>query len=642
METSNSCDMRGGPAHRREEGNEDAYTETYNALYEFVHALECPLCSELMTKPSTFKTCGHTFCFECVIKTLEGKGIRWPGCPTCGQAGCRKDLKTNHLVGNAIGQVRRMMGELARANVQAAKERNRSEQRAGRDGVEKIQDAKRKKLETKQTQRETQREDEVEQDEIENSTEEGRSLELMIDCGTDDQRRVTISVQPTEMQQESLLASLRSPANPFGSCASPGPTPSLPGASLFTFQEVGEVTKNDLMEDVRCLRAVLEVMDELPVTQGSEGDGGEGESPSTQHHLVVRRDSEGEREREASVVPDSQDEHEEEVGEVAASARVLTVREPNVERSGEAKAQKVEKVEKAEETDARSPGTAQRPSNDPQQEHRHHQQQPSVKPRSLWQKAKQRGSNGSSSSRETRSIRVVVDARTIVDDPTVMSLLERFEAKHGTVVTVEDAISEQTTHFVVGMDALGMTKLTVEYLEACAVGCWVVSPSWLEDSLQNGGEIVGEKYHAAHGHVRDDGTTQAGLPENSRIRAIAGKRVFLGQSFVLAPGAKRSDQLMRLIEFAGGTFQGGEDEDEAGVGTGTGMPLSEGDPSQSTQKKVTCVVDSKRLSSLSVSEKKRLCMLQENAAVAVVNERWLYASVERGQAQLRNDGFYVL
>ena len=354
---------------------------------------------------------------------------------------------------------------------------------------------------------------------------------------------------------------------------------------------------------------------------------------------MVRRDSEGER--EASVVPDSQD--EEEVGEVAASARVLTVREPNVERSGEAKAQKVDKVdkvEKAEEREARSPGTAQRPSNNPQQQQQHHQQQPSVKPRSLWQKAKQRGSNGSSSSRETRSIRVVVDARTIVDDPTVMSLLERFEAKYGTVVTVEDAISEQTTHFVVGMDALGMTKLTVEYLEACAVGCWVVAPSWLEDSLQSGGEIVGEKYHAAHGHVRDDGTTQAGLPDNSRIRAIAGKRVFLGQSFVLAPGAKRSDQLMRLIEFAGGTFQGGEDEDEAGTGTGT--PLSEGDPSQSTQKKATCVVDSKRLSSMSASEKKRLRMLQENAAVAVVNERWLYASVERGQAQLRNDGFYVL
>ena len=54
------------------------------------------------------------------------------------------------------------------------------------------------------------------------------------------------------------------------------------------------------------------------------------------------------------------------------------------------------------------------------------------------------------------------------------------------------------------------------------------------------------------------------------------------------------------------------------------------------------MVDSKRLSSMSASEKKRLRMLQENAAVAVVNERWLYASVERGQAQLRNDGFYVL
>ena len=102
------------------------------------------------------------------------------------------------------------------------------------------------------------------------------------------------------------------------------------------------------------------------------------------------------------------------------------MREPNVERSGEAKAQKVDKVdkvEKAEEREARSPGTAQRPSNNPQQQQQHHQQQPSVKPRSLWQKAKQRGSNWSSSSRETRSIRVVVDARTIVDDPTVMSLL---------------------------------------------------------------------------------------------------------------------------------------------------------------------------------------------------------------------------
>ena len=75
---------------------------------------------------------------------------------------------------------------------------------------------------------------------------------------------------------------------------------------------------------LRCLRAVLEVMDEMPVTQGSEGDGGDGESPSTQHHLVVRRDSEGER--EASVVPDSQD--EEEVGEVAATLRKLRKPDP--------------------------------------------------------------------------------------------------------------------------------------------------------------------------------------------------------------------------------------------------------------------------------------------------------------------------
>ena len=98
---------------------------------------------------------------------------------------------------------------------------------------------------------------------------------------------------------------------------------------------------------------------------------------------------------------------------------------------------------------------------------------------------------------------------------------------------------------------------------------------------------------------------------------------------------------MRLLEFAGGTFL---DVDESG------LPVSEPQMAtqtqacgtQSSQKKMTCVVDSKRLSAMTAEENDRLLALQEGGLVAVVNERWLYESCERGQAQLRNSGFYVL
>lgn len=600
---------------RRTSSTTKAYTSTYNALYEFVHALECPLCHELMREPNTFSTCGHTFCKDCVIDTLEGKGIGWPGCPTCKMRGCRKDLERNHLVASAIGQVRRMMEELARANVKASEKRDAGRNAMERDSVKEKRSMKGKEEKAVEDHR----------DEIENSTEEGPSLELQFDSGTGTEEQ-RVSAHPTEMP-ESVLASFRSPGRPFGVC----PSPSLVAMpSPYLFQQDGEVTRDALAEDVRVLREVLHVMDEMPVTQGS---GGEEESPSTERHLVVREDSRG-----GSVVPDSQ--AEEEIGDMAVSSRALQVRETNVERERRKGWEGREESEQSEKKRTQTRAAARGGTPPPSEVQVEPTLQPSKKVRSMWLKAKQAFSSGVPDWAGTsNSMRIVVNSRVIAGDPTVMTLMEKFEAKYGSMVTFEDTISEKTTHFVVGLDARGVTKLTLEYLEACAVGCWVVAPSWIEDSLVQR-EIVDEKYYAAQGHARDDGTTHMGLPESSRIRAIAGKKIFMGQSFVLPPGAKRSDQLMRLIELAGGAFY---DVDETGCAPGGSAPFGTqgfGTASQGTQKKMTCVVESARLSALSAAEKHWLEGLKNTGQVAVVNEGWVHASLEKGQAQLRNDGFY--
>lgn len=602
-------------------GDQSDYTETYTALYEFVRALECRLCSQLMTKPSTFSTCGHTFCFECVIETLEGKGIRWPGCPTCKQPGCRKDLQTNHLVGNAVGQVRRMMEDLARARVLERQRLDRLGQEShvdvlNRRGARSGPTAMRDTLVGSRCGQD----DVIE--EIENVSDEGvpgatglASIEVDIDGGTDEQEMH--SVERTEAQPSTSLAS-----------------PVLVGYG-------------ELDADVELIRAGLEWAVFLPIARGSRGDTEDASprpSPSgSTQHLVVRQDSD----REHSIVPDSQGS---DAGFAVVSRRVLKERSENVPKGGSAEdkleqdvcggsggAEEAARGAKQDVPSIHVKGALRSPSKISSSPLSAKTQKKSLA--SFW-KRKHRHSERESAG-DRKGMRIVVDARTIADDPTVITLVEKLEAKYGDMVTVADEISQDTTHFVVSMDARSVTKLTAEYLEACAVGCWVVAPSWIEDSLEHGDTIVEEKYYTAQGHTRDDGTTHMGLPENSRIRAIAGKKIFSGQNFVLAPGAKRADQLMRLLEFAGGTFL---DVDESG------LPVSEPQMAtqtqacgtQSSQKKMTCVVDSKRLSAMTAEENDRLLALQEGGLVAVVNERWLYESCERGQAQLRNSGFYVL
>ena len=594
-----------------QQGDGKEYTETYTALYEFVQALECPLCSRLMDKPSTFSTCGHTFCFECVIETLEGKGIRWPGCPTCKQPGCRKDLQTNHLVGNAVGQVRRMMEDLARARV-------RERERLNRSGQDTNEDGSRRRGHRHQTMathdgtlaRSPGVQDDV-NEEIENVSGDGlpekkvvESIEVNISGGTGE-----LDLPHTE----------ETGAQPLGSLASPV-----------------LVGYGELEADVELLRAGLEWADALPIAQGSRRvseDASASVSPSgSTQHLLVRQDSD----REHSIVPDSQ---VTDPGGSVMSKRILQERSENALKDAPAEQGKLVQGGGRSLQDAAreiAPNHVKGAETSPSKISPSSNATTRKKSLAAFWKRKQQHS-GASGGR--KGMRIVVDARTIADDPTVITLVEKLEAKYGDLVTVADEISPDTTHFVTSMDARSLTRLTVEYLEACAVGCWVVAPSWLEDSLEHSEDIVEEKYYAAQGHMRDDGTTHMGLPENSRIRAIAGKKLFLGQYFVLAPGSERRDQLMRLIEFAGGTFL---DVDE------TGSPLSEPQTqtqswgTQASQKKMTCVVDSKKLSAMTAEQSEQLLALREGGRIAVVNERWLYESCERGQAQLRNDGYYVL
>lgn len=95
------------------ETGEDPHEETFLALSEFVKILQCPICHNLMDSPSTFDTCGHTFCQQCVRAKLEGKGVVSSACPVCKQPGWKNDLHPNHLFMNAVGHVKRLMSELA-------------------------------------------------------------------------------------------------------------------------------------------------------------------------------------------------------------------------------------------------------------------------------------------------------------------------------------------------------------------------------------------------------------------------------------------------------------------------------------------------------------------------------------------------
>ncbi|KAK9814653.1 hypothetical protein WJX72_009278 [[Myrmecia] bisecta] len=59
----------------------------------------------LYNNPHTFSTCGCTFCYDCVISTLEGPGIAESKCPKCRQPGWKKDLRHNHTLAGLAANV---------------------------------------------------------------------------------------------------------------------------------------------------------------------------------------------------------------------------------------------------------------------------------------------------------------------------------------------------------------------------------------------------------------------------------------------------------------------------------------------------------------------------------------------------------
>ncbi|GIL86180.1 hypothetical protein Vretimale_13804 [Volvox reticuliferus] len=60
----------------------------------FLETCRCPLCALPWRKASTFP-CGHTFCYDCAIATLEGPGISQSECPTCKGKYWKRDLRPN-------------------------------------------------------------------------------------------------------------------------------------------------------------------------------------------------------------------------------------------------------------------------------------------------------------------------------------------------------------------------------------------------------------------------------------------------------------------------------------------------------------------------------------------------------------------
>ena len=64
-----------------------------------------------------------TCCSGCVIRTLEGIGITASQCPVCLQPAWKNDLHTNHLIMNAVVQVKDMMGKISKEVRKAGKGR---------------------------------------------------------------------------------------------------------------------------------------------------------------------------------------------------------------------------------------------------------------------------------------------------------------------------------------------------------------------------------------------------------------------------------------------------------------------------------------------------------------------------------------
>ncbi|EFJ46032.1 BRCA1-like protein [Volvox carteri f. nagariensis] len=79
------------------------------ACSAFVDACKCPLCGLPWRKASTFP-CGHTFCYECAIATLEGPGISQSECPKCKAKYWKRDLKPNPQMMAVVEHTQKILG----------------------------------------------------------------------------------------------------------------------------------------------------------------------------------------------------------------------------------------------------------------------------------------------------------------------------------------------------------------------------------------------------------------------------------------------------------------------------------------------------------------------------------------------------
>ena len=69
-----------------------------------VDTARCEICGEVLAQPAT-TPCGHTFCRECVLSRLEGKGVYASECPRCSMPLRAKDLAPNHAQANVVAAI---------------------------------------------------------------------------------------------------------------------------------------------------------------------------------------------------------------------------------------------------------------------------------------------------------------------------------------------------------------------------------------------------------------------------------------------------------------------------------------------------------------------------------------------------------
>ena len=394
-------------------GNVSRFEDTYEALCNVVQTLTCSLCKQLMNNPSTFSTCGHTFCWNCVVSTLEGKRIVSSICPQCKQPGWKNDLQTNHLMMNLIGQLKMMMDQLARVRLAERHTRKRQKE----------------------------------------------------------------AVPVLEMQKETPNEEEHAEGNHA--------SPTWTGGVHSRIEE--------LKEEVTVIEAVLELCRTMPVSGESE-----------------QKISDS-KQRELSVVPDSQDESQ-------VSHHLL-------ERSISCKRVLKERSMNHIDAGVKEP-------------------QPPKTIRRMWWKAKPRMRDG--------PITMVLDMDSFENPVHVQELVDTFASKFADKVSIETEITKHTTHVVVGTDSALVARATPRFLQACTVGCWVVSFLWI-DASNHDGSIVEEKNYQVHGHrMSGQQSIHWSLPENSRLRCMAGKRgIFDGMTFIIRSLDINKD-LVHLIQLADG------------------------------------------------------------------------------------------